>query len=170
MAEEKEIKTTSAAEEKPAVAQADKAPAKVKKVVVAHKASAGKPLQYLGTGRRKTSTARVRLLPGTGKFMVNGKPMEEFFRNKRLEPVAWEAMKLVQLDTRFDVKAIVNGGGMNGQAEAIRHGTARALVQYDENLRKPLRDAGFMTRDPRMVERKKFGQAGARKRFQFSKR
>jgi small subunit ribosomal protein S9 len=170
MAEEKDMKTTSPAEEKPAVAQAEKAPAKVKKVVVAHKAAAGKPLQYLGTGRRKTSTARVRLLPGTGKFQVNGKQMEEFFRNKRLESVAWEALKLVQLESRFDVKARVDGGGINGQAEAIRHGIGRALVQFDETLRKALRDAGMLTRDPRMVERKKFGQAGARKRFQFSKR
>ncbi len=136
----------------------------------AAKSSAKAANGFIGTGRRKTSTARVRLVHGTGNFVVNGIAMPDYFKHKRLEPVVWEPLKLVQMEAKFDVKVRVEGGGISGQAEAVRHGVARALLSYDEAYKKQLRDAGLLTRDPRMVERKKFGQAGARKRFQFSKR
>jgi small subunit ribosomal protein S9 len=126
--------------------------------------------EYLGTGRRKTSVARVRLAAGSGKFTVNGRPLENYFvvetqRMHLLQP-------LVSTDSvnKFDVRVNVAGGGPNGQAGAVRHGIARALIEADANLRPTLKAQGLLTRDPRMKERKKYGQPGARKRFQFSKR
>jgi small subunit ribosomal protein S9 len=127
--------------------------------------------QYNAIGRRKTSTARVYLRPsGAGNFTINDRDAEEYF------PVAWRRRALDQpfvvTETvgEFDVLINANGGGLTGQAEATQLGIARALVKYDEELRKPLRDAGFLTRDDRMVERKKYGQPGARKKSQYSKR
>lgn len=125
---------------------------------------------YWGTGRRKTATARVRLRPGQGAIMVNGKPLEKFFPRECDQSAVTSALRFAKLATAFDVFANVNGGGITGQAEAIRMGISRALLLYDRNLEKSLRDEGFLTRDSRMVERKKYGQAGARRRFQFSKR
>lgn len=128
------------------------------------------PVQYAAVGRRKTSTARVYLRPGNGKVVVNKREMKNYF------PLEWRQIQVLAPFTvtettgQFDTVINVRGGGLTGQAEAIRMGIARALVKHDEEMRKPLRDAGFMTRDPRMVERKKYGQPKARKRFQFSKR
>jgi len=125
---------------------------------------------FWGTGRRKTATARVRLRPGQGGMQINGRPMEKFFPRIADQQAVTSALRFTKLATAFDVFARVNGGGQTGQAEAIRMGISRALLLYDRNLEKPLRVEGFLTRDPRMVERKKYGQAGARRRFQFSKR
>jgi small subunit ribosomal protein S9 len=125
---------------------------------------------FWGTGRRKTATARVRLRPGQGAVQVNGKPLEKFFPRETDRTAVQSPLKFSKLATAFDVFARVNGGGITGQAEAIRMGISRALLLYDRNLEKALRDEGFLTRDSRMVERKKYGQAGARRRFQFSKR
>jgi len=128
------------------------------------------PVQYNAVGRRKTSVARVYLRPGSGNIVVNKRSFEQYF------PLSWRRinltspLKVTETEGQFDVVVNVRGGGLSGQAEAVRLGIARALVKYNEELRKPLRDAGFMTRDPRMVERKKYGQPKARKRFQFSKR
>jgi small subunit ribosomal protein S9 len=126
--------------------------------------------EYLGTGRRKTAVARVRLASGSGKITVNGRALENYFlvdtqRMHMMQP-------LVATDTasKFDVRVNVTGGGPNGQAGAVRHGIARALIEADANLRPTLKAQGLLTRDPRMKERKKYGQPGARKRFQFSKR
>jgi small subunit ribosomal protein S9 len=126
--------------------------------------------EHLGTGRRKTAVARVRLASGSGKVTVNGRTLENYFvvdtqRMHLLQP-------LVSTDTlnKYDVSVNVSGGGPNGQAGAVRHGIARALVEADANLRPTLKSQGLLTRDPRMKERKKYGQPGARKRFQFSKR
>lgn len=126
--------------------------------------------KYYGTGRRKESVAKVWITPGTGKCTVNGHVMEKLFTrpNHRYEVLG--PMKCVSMEGRFDIEATTVGGGMTGQAGAIRLGIARALVQMDENLRKRLRAGGHLTRDPRMKERKKYGQPGARKRYQFSKR
>ena len=123
-----------------------------------------------GTGRRKTSTARVFLRPGTGNIVVNDRPLDEFFGRKTARMIVRQPLELTQLDSRFDVHATVKGGGMTGQAGAIRHGLTRALIDYDETLRKPLRDAGYVTRDAREVERKKVGFRKARRGTQFSKR
>ena len=126
--------------------------------------------QHMGLGRRKTSTARVYLRLGNGTITVNRRSAEDYF------PLDWRRKVILQpfevTDTvgRFDVLVNARGGGLTGQVEAIRMGIARALVRYDEELKKPLRDAGFLTRDDRMVERKKYGRPKARKRFQFSKR
>lgn len=125
---------------------------------------------YIGTGRRKTSVARVYLRPGTGKFTINGRSVEEYFNRSESMIVVKQALAVTEKDTMFDALITVKGGGESGQAGAIRHGMARALVKYDENLLKSLRASGFLTRDPRMVERKKYGRRGARRRFQFSKR
>lgn len=125
---------------------------------------------YWGTGRRKTATARVRLRPGQGAIVVNGKTVEKFFPRECDRSAVTSPLRFSKLATAFDVFARVNGGGITGQAEAIRMGISRALLLYDRNLEKSLRDEGFLTRDSRMVERKKYGQAGARRRFQFSKR
>ena len=123
-----------------------------------------------GTGRRKTSTARVFLKPGNGNIVINDKTLDEYFGRETARMVVWQALEATNLQDKFDVMIIVNGGGISGQAGAIRHGIARALLKYEESLRKTLRDAGYLTRDARKVERKKVGLKGARKRPQFSKR
>jgi small subunit ribosomal protein S9 len=122
------------------------------------------------TGRRKTATARVRIVPGDGKRTVNGRPMAEYFTRHGHQRIVEEPFEAVGSEKRFDLIAEVKGGGPTGQAGAIRLGVARALVDFDGSTRKALRSAGLLTRDPREVERKKYGMAGARKRFQFSKR
>jgi small subunit ribosomal protein S9 len=123
-----------------------------------------------GTGRRKTSTARVYLKPGTGRITVNERPLDEFFGRETGRMIVRQPLEIVQLMGRFDIDAWVNGGGITGQAGAIRHGIARALIRYDETLRKPLRQAGFVTRDAREVERKKVGRRKARRGTPYSKR
>jgi small subunit ribosomal protein S9 len=123
-----------------------------------------------GTGRRKTSAARVFLKPGKGAITVNGRPLDEFFGRKTGRMIVRQPLQLVQMVDRFDVNVLVDGGGVTGQAGAIRHGITRALIEYDETLRKPLRAAGFVTRDAREVERKKVGRKKARRGPQFSKR
>jgi small subunit ribosomal protein S9 len=123
-----------------------------------------------GTGRRKTSTARVFLRPGKGSIMVNDRTLDEFFGRKTARMIVRQPLELVQLQTQFDISVSVKGGGTTGQAGAIRHGLTRALIEYDETLRKPLRDAGYVTRDSREVERKKVGLRKARRGTQFSKR
>jgi small subunit ribosomal protein S9 len=125
---------------------------------------------YYGTGRRKTSTARVHLKPGTGKITINERTLEEFFGRETGHLIVRQPLELVQMTDKFDVVAAVDGGGITGQAGAIRHGITRALLQYDETLRKSLRVAGFVTRDAREVERKKVGRRKARRGTQFSKR
>jgi small subunit ribosomal protein S9 len=122
------------------------------------------------TGRRKQAVARVRLIPGTGRLEVNGKPLDEYFFSQTLVNDLQEPLKVTDNLGKFDVVATVRGGGSTGQAGAVRLGIARALVRVDESLRQPLRAKGLLTRDPRAKERKKYGQPGARKRFQFSKR
>ena len=126
--------------------------------------------QYYATGRRKTATARVYLRPGSGGMVVNRRPVETFFHSDAVRRVAREPLAFVELQEKFDVLVNVSGGGEVGQAGAIRHGLARALVQFDPALRPKLKEAGLLTRDPRVKERKKYGQRGARARFQFSKR
>src|SRR5258708_4235353 len=125
--------------------------------------------QFQATGRRKTSTARVILRPGKGLFIVNGKPIEKFFPEMKLAVVR-SPLELVSALGKYDVHANLTGGGVTGQAEALRHGISRALLKVDAEMRKTLKVAGFLTRDPRMVERKKYGRKKARRRFQFSKR
>ncbi|MGE5417880.1 MAG: 30S ribosomal protein S9 [Acidobacteriota bacterium] len=127
-------------------------------------------VQYWGTGRRKTAVARVRLLPGDGKIVINDKQFEEYFPNKTMRLVVMQPLELTDLVSRFDVIARAHGGGISGQAGAVRLGIARALVKLNPELRKTLRRAGFMTRDPRMKERKKYGLHKARKAPQYSKR
>jgi len=123
-----------------------------------------------GTGRRKSSTARVYLQPGTGRVTINDRPIEEFFGRETGRMIVRQPLETVQLADKFDIQARVAGGGITGQAGAIRHGIARALMQYDDTLRKSLRQAGFVTRDAREVERKKVGRRKARRGTQFSKR
>ncbi len=125
---------------------------------------------YYGTGRRKSSTARVHLKPGSGKITINARTIEEFFGRETGRMIVRQPLELVQMASRFDVDVAVDGGGITGQAGAIRHGITRALMQYDETLRKQLRVAGFVTRDAREVERKKVGRRKARRGTQFSKR
>ncbi len=125
---------------------------------------------YYGTGRRKTSTARVFLTPGNGTITVNGRSLDDFFPNDVLKMVLRQPLEITERVETFDVNATVSGGGCAGQAGAIRHGVARALLKVDGELRSTLKSAGFLTRDPRKKERKKYGQKGARARFQFSKR
>ena len=127
-------------------------------------------IQYYGTGRRKTSTARVYLRPGDGGFQVNKKPFESYFPNETLRMIIRQPLNLTETANKFDVLVNVAGGGPAGQAGAIRHGITRALIEYNNELRPTLKQAGLITRDPRIKERKKYGQKGARKRFQFSKR
>jgi small subunit ribosomal protein S9 len=127
-------------------------------------------LQYYGTGRRKSSTARVYLRPGSGEITVNQRPFDEYFPNEMLKMIIRQPLALTETSDKFDILIRVRGGGYSGQAGALRHGIARALVEYNPEFRKRLKEAGFLTRDPREVERKKYGQPGARKRFQFSKR
>lgn len=126
--------------------------------------------EFLGTGRRKTSVARVRLANGTGKITVNGRAFDIYFPMETHRGVAAQPLAVTGTAEKLDVKINVTGGGPNGQAGAVRHGIARALLQFDVNLRPVLKAEGFLTRDPRMKERKKYGQPGARKRYQFSKR
>lgn len=125
---------------------------------------------FYGTGRRKTATARVYLRPGSGGAVINGRPMDNYFPSETLRMVVRQPLVLTETAERFDVAATVDGGGPNGQAGAIRHGISRALLEFDPALRERLKGEGFLTRDPRKKERKKYGQPGARKRFQFSKR
>lgn len=125
---------------------------------------------YYGTGRRKTSTARVYLEPGKGEITVNDRPLDEYFGRETARMIVRQPLVLTDLANKFDVRANVSGGGLSGQAGAIRHGITRALLAYDETLRRSLRKAGFVTRDARAVERKKYGLHKARKRPQYSKR
>ena len=127
--------------------------------------------QYWGTGRRKTAVARVRLVPsGSGQFLVNKKPIEEYFDRADHVEIAKRPIEFVEKTGAYDVFVNAHGGGISGQAGAILHGLARALVKAEDTLRPNLKKAGFLTRDARMVERKKYGRKGARARFQFSKR
>ena len=126
--------------------------------------------QFYGTGRRKSSTARVFLRNGGGQISVNGRPLEEFFGRETSRMIVRQPLELTEMTEKFDIKVTVEGGGNTGQAGAIRLGIARALVEYDENLKSGLRRAGFMTRDAREVERKKVGLHKARRATQFSKR
>ena len=127
-------------------------------------------VQYYGTGRRKTSIARVFLRPGSGKITVNGRAFEEYFVTEQQRIAARRVLVATDLAATFDVLTTVKGGGVTAQADAVKMGTARALLEYNIELRAALKEQGFLTRDSRMKERKKYGQKGARKRFQFSKR
>ena len=126
--------------------------------------------QYYGTGRRKTSTARVYLRPGNGTITVNRREFAAFFPTEQLRTQIKQPLVITETTERFDVLAVVSGGGVAGQAGAVRLGIARALCVFDAEMRRPLKSNGFLTRDARAKERKKYGMAGARKRFQFSKR
>lgn len=126
--------------------------------------------EYIGTGRRKTAVARVRLASGSGKITVNGRPIDNYFALEAQRYQVMEPLNLTDNAQKFDVRVNVSGGGPNGQAGAVRHGIARALLTVDITLRPKLKAEGLLTRDPRMRERKKYGQPGARKRFQYSKR
>jgi len=128
------------------------------------------PPLVTSTGRRKTAVARVRLRPGTGQILVNGRPMAEYFPREALLTRLHSPFEATGLDGRYDVLARVDGGGVAGQAEALRHGISRALEKLDEQLRPALKRRGLLTRDARQKERKKYGQRGARARYQFSKR
>jgi len=128
------------------------------------------PNEHYATGKRKEAVARVYLRPGTGKLTVNDRPLEEYFPTSTLRNVVRQPLVLTETADKFDARINVGGGGVSGQAGAARHGLARALLKWNPELRKGLRTAGFLTRDPRAKERKKYGQKGARKRFQFSKR
>lgn len=127
-------------------------------------------IQYYGTGRRKTSTARVFLRPGAGKTTVNGRSLDDYLSSEVLKMIVKQPLLMTETAEKFDVFVTVRGGGSSGQAGAIRHGLARALVNYNPELRDRLKTAGFLTRDPRKKERKKYGLRGARARYQFSKR
>jgi small subunit ribosomal protein S9 len=127
-------------------------------------------IQYYGTGRRKSATARVYLRPGAGEVKVNHKPFDRYFPNETLRMIIRQPLQLTETTNKFDLVINVTGGGPAGQAGAIRHGITRALMEYNADLRPQLKHAGLITRDPRIKERKKYGQKGARKRFQFSKR
>ena len=126
--------------------------------------------QYYGTGKRKTSTARVFLMPGTGQIVVNQVDIQEYFKNKTQRMVVIQPLVLTETQDKFDIYVNVRGGGYSGQAGAVRLGISRALLGFDPELRRKVKKSGFLTRDPRIKERKKYGQPGARKRFQFSKR
>jgi small subunit ribosomal protein S9 len=127
-------------------------------------------IQYYGTGRRKTSTARVYLRPGSGSIVVNRRPFETYFPNEALQMIIRQPLTLTDTIGKFDILVTVDGGGTAGQAGAVRHGITRALMEFNADLRPSWKKAGLVTRDPRQKERKKYGQKGARKRFQFSKR
>ena len=127
-------------------------------------------VQFYATGRRKTATARVYLRPGAGNLVVNRRPIDAYFHTDALKRVVREPLALTETAEKFDILVNVAGGGEAGQAGAIRHGIARALVQFEPELRGRLKEAGFLTRDSRVKERKKYGQRGARARFQYSKR
>jgi small subunit ribosomal protein S9 len=126
--------------------------------------------EFLGTGRRKTAVARVRMAAGSGKILVNGRPFESYFPTDTLRTLAVTPLAVTESAAKFDIRVNVGGGGPTGQAGAVRHGIARALLKVDAALRPALKTAGLLTRDPRMREREKYGQPGARKRFQYSKR
>jgi small subunit ribosomal protein S9 len=126
--------------------------------------------EYYGTGRRKSSTARVYLRPGAGEVKINKKAFEQYFPNETLRMIIFQPLRLTETVNKFDILVNVDGGGPAGQAGAIRHGITRALMEFNADLRPTLKHAGLVTRDPRIKERKKYGQKGARKRFQFSKR
>ena len=152
------------------MAEKEKTKTATKTATKAGKKKAG-PVYYWGTGRRKEAVARVRLTPGTGRFLINnGRDLMEYFGRETLCRTARRPLVVVGLEEKFDVLANIDGGGMSGQAGALRHGIARALLEADENLRSELKKNGFLTRDPRMTERKKYGLKKARKRPQFSKR
>lgn len=125
---------------------------------------------YLGTGRRKSSVARVRLVPGNGKITINKRDIDDYFGLETLKAIVRQPLVLTKLDGKFDVLVNVYGGGVSGQAGAIRHGITRALINFDAELKSDLKKAGFVTRDPRMMERKKYGLKAARRAPQFSKR
>ncbi len=127
-------------------------------------------IQYYGTGRRKTSTARVYLRPGSGEFKINRRAFENYFPNEALRMIIRQPLNLTDTVGKFDILVNVLGGGTAGQAGAVRHGITRALMEFNPDLRSTLKKAGLVTRDPRQKERKKYGQKGARARFQFSKR
>jgi len=127
-------------------------------------------IQYYGTGRRKSSVARVYLRPGSGQVSINKRSLEQYFGREVLRKIALQPLELAEMGEQFDIYINVHGGGLSGQAGAVRHGISRALLAADEELRPPLKKAGMLTRDSRKVERKKYGQPGARKRYQFSKR
>jgi small subunit ribosomal protein S9 len=127
-------------------------------------------IQYYGTGRRKTSTARVYLRPGTGEIKVNRRDFDTYFPNEALRMIIRQPLRLTDTVQKFNIFVNVDGGGVAGQAGAVRHGITRALMEFNPDLRSTLKKAGLVTRDPRKKERKKYGQKGARKRFQFSKR
>lgn len=127
-------------------------------------------IRYYGTGKRKKAIARVYLKPGQGTFVVNRRKVDEYFPNEALKIVVKQALLITETADKFNVQAYAKGGGITGQAEAIRLGIARALLNFNVELRKKLKEAGLLTRDSRIKERKKYGQPGARKRFQFSKR
>jgi len=131
---------------------------------------AAKIQQHLGTGRRKTAIARIFLRPGKGDITVNGRSLDNYFPTEALRVPVRQALLVAEMADKFDVLVLAHGGGVAGQADAIRLGIARALVEFNGELRPKLKKAGFLTRDPRKHERKKYGQKGARKRFQFSKR
>lgn len=127
-------------------------------------------IQYQGTGRRKTSTARVYLRPGSGEIKINKREFDNYFPNETLRTIIRQPLMLTENINKFDIYVNVDGGGLAGQAGAVRHGITRALLELNSDLRPALKSAGLITRDPRQKERKKYGQKGARKRFQFSKR
>jgi len=127
-------------------------------------------VEYYGTGKRKSSTARVRLLPGSGQVIVNKRDISEYFKNETQRTVTRYPLAVTDTLGKFDIRAVVRGGGTSGQAGAIRLGIANALLQFNAELRPRLKRAGLLSRDSRIKERKKYGQKGARKRFQFSKR
>jgi small subunit ribosomal protein S9 len=127
-------------------------------------------IQYRGTGRRKNATARVYMRPGTGTITINRRTFENYFPNETLRMIIRQPLTLTETGSRFDILVNVDGGGISGQAGAVRHGITRALMEFNGDLRSRLKKAGFVTRDPRQKERKKYGQKGARGRFQFSKR
>lgn len=129
-----------------------------------------KLVQHLATGRRKTATARVFLRPGKGQITVNNRPFENYFANESARAYVKQPLLAVELADRFDILILASGGGVSGQAGAARHGISRALLEFNIELRGKLKSLGFLTRDARAHERKKYGQKGARKRFQFSKR
>jgi len=127
-------------------------------------------IQYYATGRRKTSVARVTITPGDGQIIINGKPVQVYFPKETMRMMLRQPIELAGITGKYNIVATVNGGGHNGQAGAVRHGISRAIIEMNSDLRPKLKKEGFLTRDPREKERKKYGQKGARKRFQFSKR
>ncbi len=125
---------------------------------------------YYATGKRKSSVARTRLYEGSGNIEINGRPVEEYFPRETLRMIIDQPINMVNMHSKLDIKVNVTGGGLSGQAQAVQHGISRALQVYDPNVRKTLKSAGFLTRDARTKERKKYGQPGARAKFQYSKR